>query len=309
MSTETGNALAQQVSNQAIMAQVSNRGIALEVWSALKNSIFPGAAEESVLMAWDYCAARSLDILLKPVHLVPMYVKDKNYGDRGAMRDVVMPGIGLYRIQADRAGNYAGMSSPTFGGDITQNLGGVEITYPEWCEITVSKLLGDRVVEFTAKEYWLENYATAGRDTNKPNAMWLKRPRAQLVKCAEAQALRKAWPELGAQPTAEEMEGKEIDITPRANEPSQPQKKELPALPAYPDDRFKKNFPLWQDLIDSGKQSADQVIQKLATKASLSPKQVQAIRDLEAPASTQDQQAAEEWLNDYENGGADNANA
>jgi phage recombination protein Bet len=191
---------------------IQSRGISTEVFSALKNSLFPGASDESVAMAWDYCAARGLDVMLKPVHLVPMYVKDKNTG-QGSMRDVVMPGIGLYRIQADRAGNYAGMSAPSFGPDIVQVLGGIEVAFPEWCEITVSKLIGDRLVTFTAREYWIENYATAGKDSSAPNAMWKKRPRGQLVKCAEAQALRKGWPELGAQPTAEEMEGKEIDIT------------------------------------------------------------------------------------------------
>lgn len=200
-----------------ISTEVSKRGITADVWSAMKNSLFPGAADQSVLMAWDYCAARGLDVMLKPVHLVPMYIKDKNNGDRGEMRDVVMPGIGLYRIQADRAGNYAGMSAPTFGPDVEYQLDDVTITVPEWCEMTVSKIVGDRVVPFTAREYWIENYAQSGRDKRAPNAMWTKRPRGQLVKCTEAQVLRKGWPELGAQPTAEEMEGKEIDVTPRSS--------------------------------------------------------------------------------------------
>ena len=194
-----------------------SRRIDPSVWSALKNSIYPGAQDDSVSMVWDYCSARGLDPLLKPVHLVPMYVEEKATGKK-AMRDVVMPGIGLYRIQADRSGNYAGASAPVFGNDISENLDGTTVTYPEWCEITVSKLVGDRIVSFTAREYWKENYATAGRDTVKPNSMWLKRPRGQIVKCTTAQALRAGRPELGAQPTAEEMEGKELvverDITP-----------------------------------------------------------------------------------------------
>ena len=41
--------------------------------------------------------------------------------------------------------------------------------------------------------------------------MWRKRPRGQLEKCAEAQALRKAFPERAGGPTAEEMAGKVIN--------------------------------------------------------------------------------------------------
>jgi len=117
----------------------------------------------------------------------------------------------LYRIQAARSNQYAGVSEPEFGEDVTCNLGGVEITYPKWCKVTVKKLVNNNIVEFTAKEYWLENYA-AKKDTATPNTMWQKRPYGQLAKCAEAQALRKAFPEIVSQhPTAEEMEGKNFN--------------------------------------------------------------------------------------------------
>ncbi|HBQ1437352.1 TPA: recombinase RecT, partial [Klebsiella pneumoniae] len=85
-------------------SSLAERGIDGATWSALKNSIYPGAKDESVMMALDYCRARNLDPLLKPVHLVPMSVKDSKSG-KSEWRDVVMPGIGLYRIQADRSGD------------------------------------------------------------------------------------------------------------------------------------------------------------------------------------------------------------
>lgn len=192
---------------------LAERGVDVATWSALKNSIYPGAKDDSVLMALDYCRARQLDPLMKPVHLVPMYIRDSKTG-KGEMRDVVMPGVGLYRIQADRSGNYAGADEPLFGPDVTQTLNGVEVTYPQWCKYTVHKRMpSGEIVQFSAKEYWSENYATAGRDTSAPNAMWKKRPYGQIAKCAEAQALRKGWPEIGQQPTAEEMEGKNLDIS------------------------------------------------------------------------------------------------
>ena len=166
-------------------------GVDVSTWSALKNSIYPGAKDESVMMALDYCRARQLDPLLKPVHLVPMYVKDSKTG-KGDWRDVVMPGIGLYRIQADRSGDYAGAREPEFGPDVTQTLTGVEVTFPQWCKYTVYKRMpSGEIVEFSAKEYWIENYATGGRDTTAPNAMWKKRPYGQLAKCAEAQKRRR----------------------------------------------------------------------------------------------------------------------
>ena len=193
------------------------------IWSALKNSLYTGARDESIKMVLDYCKAAKLDPMQKPVHIVPMSVRNAVTG-KYEYKDVVMPGVGLYRIQAARSNQYAGVSEPEFGEDVTCNLGGVEITYPKWCRVTVKKIVNNTIVEFTAKEYWLENYASK-KDERTPNTMWQKRPYGQIAKCAEAQALRKAFPEIvGQHPTAEEMEGKDItdleievkNITPKA---------------------------------------------------------------------------------------------
>ena len=179
-----------------------------ELIGVLTNSLYPGAASGSIKLVIGYCKAAGLDPMQKPVHIVPMYDNKSKQ-----MRDVVMPGIGLYRTQAARSGEYAGVTEPEFGDDVTESVGGVQITYPKWCRVTVRRLLPNgTVVDFTAKELWKENYATKGRDSAAPNAMWLRRPYAQLAKCAEAQALRKAFPEFGAQPTADEMEGRELDM-------------------------------------------------------------------------------------------------
>ncbi|MFQ2735037.1 phage recombination protein Bet [Aeromonas caviae] len=194
------------------------RGIDEPTWNALCNTIYPGANPDSVVMAIDYCRARGLDILLKPVHLVPMQVTDARTKEK-VWRDVPMPGIGMYRIQADRSGNYAGADEPVFGPDVTEEFqdpynqsAKIKVTYPQWCKYTVYKMVNGQRVAFHALERWKENYATQSGKTECPNAMWRKRPYAQLAKCTEAQALRKAWPEIGSEPTAEEMEGKEIII-------------------------------------------------------------------------------------------------
>ena len=80
--------------------------------------------------------------------------------------------------------------------------------------MTVKRQLASGAIgDFTAIEYWRENYAVKGGKEKSiaPNAMWTKRPRGQLAKCAAAQALRSAFPEIAAQYTQEEMEGKTIN--------------------------------------------------------------------------------------------------
>jgi phage recombination protein Bet len=176
-----------------------------ELLAVLGSSLYPGAHPDSIRMVLGYCKASGLDPMQKPVHIVPMWD-----GKLRQMRDVVMPGIGLYRTQAARNG-CAGVSEPEFGPDVTEDIGGAKTTYPAWCKVTVKRRISTgEIVEFTAKEFWRENYAVKGGQDKSvaPNAMWSKRPYGQIAKCAEAQALRKAFPEIGSEPTADEMEGK-----------------------------------------------------------------------------------------------------
>lgn len=193
------------------LAETKQGGLALsepELLKVLGASLYPGASPDSIKLVLGYCKAAGLDPMQKPVHLVPMWDSKS-----GCMRDVVMPGVNLYRTQAMRGGECAGVSEPDFGPDVTEKIGGQEITYPAWCRVTVKRRLPTgEIADFTAREFWRENYAVkGGKDKSvAPNAMWTKRPYGQVAKCAEAQALRKAFPEIASQPTAEEMEGKAL---------------------------------------------------------------------------------------------------
>lgn len=245
--------------------------------TALKSSLYPGASDASVDMVLAYCRAAGLDPMQKPVHIVPMWD-----GKAREMRDVVMPGIGLYRTNAARTGEFAGMSEPVFGPMVTERIGTKDVTFPEWCKVTAYRQLpSGHVAEFTAVEYWIENYAIkGGKDQDQsPNAMWSKRVRGQLAKCAQAQALRMAFPEaVGAGPTAEEMEGKAIIEA----EPVRQQAQAIEhrqELPAYPEADFSTNLPKWWDVIASGKRSADDLIAMLQTKAQFTADQLDQIRN------------------------------
>ena len=81
-------------------------------------------------------------------------------------------------------------------------------------QFAVSKRMpSGKIVEFSAKEYWVENYATAGRDTTAPNAMWKSALMASWRSVPRLQALRKAWPEVASSPACRrEMEGKTLKL-------------------------------------------------------------------------------------------------
>lgn len=194
-----------------IQTALIERNIDTAVWTTLQNSVFPGAKDESILLAVDYCKARKLDILKKPCHIVPMQVtlsgqRDNNGNDRKIWRDVIMPGIYEQRITAFRTGQMAGQDEPVFGNTVAFK--GIEA--PEWCRVTVYRFINGERCAFSHTEYFSEACSTT-RDGSL-NSMWRKRPRGQLAKCAEAGALRKAFPdELGGVITADEVNEEPIN--------------------------------------------------------------------------------------------------
>jgi len=187
---------------------VARRGVTEAQWRTLCHSLYPGADPQSVLMVIDYCAARKLDPLKKPCHIVPMEVKDARSGAYG-WRDVVMPGIYELRTTAQRTGDYLGHSEPTYGPE--QECYGV--LAPAWCALTVFRWneKAQQSVPFPVRVLFREAVAvTKDKRTGelKANARWTKAPVQMLTKCAEAAALREAFPdELGGEVTAEEMDG------------------------------------------------------------------------------------------------------
>lgn len=178
-------------------------GIEKAEWKALVEAVFPLATSvDSVVLALSYCKARNLDPFKRNIHIVPIWNKQLN-----RMVDTVWPGIGELRTTAFRTRQYAGRGETVYGPDITKKVGTVELTFPEWAQVTVNRLVEDKVVSFTGpRVYWMETYAQVGRNDVSPNAMWARRTRGQLEKCAEAAALRAAFPEeLGNEYTSDEV--------------------------------------------------------------------------------------------------------
>lgn len=184
-------------------------GIKPESWKVLTEAIFPSArTPEAVILALAYCKSRNLDIFKRPVHVVPIWDSK-----RKCEVETIWPGIGELRTTASRSGGYAGNSDAAFGPTITKTFSGdkgsASVTFPEWCQLKVFRIVQGQKCEFIGpRVYWLESYATYG-GSDVPNSMWQTRPIGQLEKCAEAAALRRAYPEeLGNEISAEEVGGR-----------------------------------------------------------------------------------------------------
>jgi phage recombination protein Bet len=166
----------------------------------------------------EYCAVRKLDPYKRPVSIVPMY------NSRLCRKvQVVMQGINEVEIVASRTGQWAGMDAPEWGPEMERTFRGsfekddgstvnteVTLTYPEWCRVTVYRLVGGQRAAFTEQLWWEESYGRAGFRSEVPNARWQQARRQMIHKCTKAAVLRAAFPE-DATYTAEEMDGHETD--------------------------------------------------------------------------------------------------
>lgn len=108
----------------------------------------------------------------------------------------IQTSIDGYRLIADRSGKYAGGDEAIFSHDSEG--------YVIKAVFTVHKLMNGVRYPFVGVAHWSE-YAPIDKDGN-PEWMWKKMPYTMLAKCAEAQALRRAFPaDLSGIYTQEEM--------------------------------------------------------------------------------------------------------
>lgn len=123
-----------------------------------------------------------LDIFKKQIYLVKRW--DSRLG-----KDVFTPQAGIdgFRSVAERTGNYAGNDDPIFKGEVVVKA----IKGPADAMVTVYKIVQGVRCPFTATARWSEYYPG-----EKIGFMWHTKPYLMLGKCAEALALRKAFPNI-----------------------------------------------------------------------------------------------------------------
>lgn len=150
---------------------------AVEVYERLnpvRNALAPDLNDQELSLFAMVAHRSGLDPFARQIHAV------KRSG-----RVTFQTGIDGYRSIAERTGEYLGSDEPEFGPWVDKPFG-----HPEWARVTVYRLRQGVRTPQAATAYF-DEYCPAD---SAP--MWKKMPRNQLAKCAEALALRKAFPYL-----------------------------------------------------------------------------------------------------------------
>lgn len=163
----------------------------------IKRTVAKGVTDDELALFLHQAQRAGLDPLAKQIHAVTRWDNKQN---RQVMS--IQVAIDGYRLIADRTGLYAGSDDYLFNEGLTQyqhlQVGGPPVT----ATVTVYKIVAGHRVPFTATAAWDAYFPGP-----KQGFMWGKMPHLMLGKCAEALALRKAFPaELSGMYVREEME-------------------------------------------------------------------------------------------------------
>ena len=159
----------------------------------LKDTICRGSTDSEFMLFSHACKKTGLDPFMKQIHAVKRW--DSNL-KREAMS--IQTGIDGYRLIADRSGRFAPGREPTF----VYGKDGQLISATAY----VKKQTQDGTWHEVSATAFYSEYVQTTKEGN-PTSFWKKMPHGQLAKCAEALALRKAFPaELSGIYTAEEMQ-------------------------------------------------------------------------------------------------------
>jgi phage recombination protein Bet len=186
----------------ALVAQNGNAvapidGFDLEKIDLIKRTVAKGVTDDELSLFLHQAQRAGLDPLAKQIHAVTRW-------DTKAQRQVMSIQVAIdgYRLIADRTGLYAGSDDYLFNEGLTQYQHLQTGEPPVTATVTVYKIVAGHRVPFTATAAWDAYYPGP-----KQGFMWGKMPHLMLGKCAEALALRKAFPaELSGMYVREEME-------------------------------------------------------------------------------------------------------
>ena len=157
----------------------------------VKRTVARGATDDELSLFSHVSQKAGLDPFAKQIYCIKRW-------DSKEQKEVmsIQTGIDGYRVVANRTGQYAGNDEPKYSEKDGK---------PVAATVTVYRLVDGHKCSFSATARWSE-YVQIKKD-GSPTSAWVRMPFLMLGKCAEALALRKAFPmELSGIYTHEEMQ-------------------------------------------------------------------------------------------------------
>lgn len=157
----------------------------------IKSQISTRITDAELVLFSQVCKRTGLDPFIGQIYAIHRASRDSD--GQYCYKMTIQTGIDGLRLVADRTRIYAGSDRALFDEGLTayQHLkqrGGT----PEVAEVTVYKMIGGQRCPFVGTAIWNE-FVQKDKYGN-PQGKWGLSPYNQLAKCAEAQALRKAFP-------------------------------------------------------------------------------------------------------------------
>lgn len=170
----------------------------VEQQEMIRNSFLNGATEAEAKVLLELAKVRKLNPISGQIHFVK---RSKREGQGWVSVWAAQVGIDGFRAIAERTGKYEGQDEPEFETD--------KAGRPTLCRVRVYRRDWSRPIVGVAH---FSEYVQKNGDGN-PNHMWASKPFLMIAKCAEALALRKAFPDdLGGLYTPDEQPD-EIEVT------------------------------------------------------------------------------------------------
>lgn len=167
----------------------------------LKNSICKGVSNEEFEIFLMACMKTQLDPFMRQIYAVKRKSKkpDGSWGETMT----IQTGIDGYRLIAERTERYAPGPEPTYVYDANGNL----ISATSYIKKQTKDGTWHTVSASAYVDEYMQTFTDKATGEKKPTGLWVSMPKTMLAKCAEAQALRKAFPaEMSGVYTKEEMQ-------------------------------------------------------------------------------------------------------
>lgn len=179
--------------------------------SLIKQTIAKGASDEELALFVAVARRHRLDPFTRQLHLIPRWDRNKINADgsKGGFIRVIQIGIDGYRQMASRHPDFGSVSDAEYGP--IKEIPRTGVKAPEWARVRVYKKgLAEPSV---GTAYWPE-FMPDNLIGETGAFMWRQMPKHMLAKCAEALALRKAYPDLADIYTKEELTAANLEATP-----------------------------------------------------------------------------------------------